>query len=243
MNKAYGFLVCLVFLGACVSSSPDRPQSESDTVSKATLDNVQLGTAYLQRNQYEAALQKLNKALDLDPNYGPAHTVMALLQERLGNMERAGVHYRQAASLDSEDAGAQNNYGTYLCRTGQSEEADNYFNLALGNPLYRTPEVALTNAGTCALESGNQEKSELYLRKALEYRANYSAALLPLAQINYDKGDFMNARAFLQRFESVSERNAQSLLLGYQIESELGDETRAGNYRDELLRQNPDAEL
>ena len=238
------FLTVLFFLSACVvtnSSGPDR--EDGDEVSKNTLDNVQLGTAYLQRNQYEAALQKLNKALDNDPDYAPAHTVMAVLQERLGNMAKAGEHYRTAARLDSDDAGAQNNYGTYLCRTGQPEEAQKYFNLALENPLYRTPEVALTNAGTCLLESGNQEKSELYLRKALEYRADYSAALLPLSQIHHDKGDFLNARAFLQRFESNEDDTVASLLLGYKIEAQLGDEVRVEYYRSELLKRNPNIEL
>ena len=245
MNKLpLALLPALVLLSACVTtSSGSSNRQDSDGVSQNTIDNVQLASAYLQRNQFEAALQKLNKALDNDPDYAPAHTVMALLQERLGNLTRAGQHYETAASLDSENAGAQNNYGTYLCRNGQAEEAQKYFTLALENPLYRTPEVALTNAGTCALDSGNQEKSELYLRKALEYIADYSAALLPLAQIHFDKGEFLNARAFLQRYESAGVVNVQSLLLGFHIEQKLGNEARAGYYRGELLKLDPDIEI
>jgi len=245
MNKLpLALLPALVLLSACVTtSSGSSNRQDSDGVSQNTIDNVQLASAYLQRNQFEAALQKLNKALDNDPDYAPAHTVMALLQERLGNLTRAGQHYETAAGLDSENAGAQNNYGTYLCRNGQAEEAQKYFTLALENPLYRTPEVALTNAGTCALDSGNQEKSELYLRKALEYRADYSAALLPLAQIQFDKGEFLNARAFLQRFESAGVVNVQSLFLGFHIEQNLGNEARAGYCRGELLKLDPDIEI
>lgn len=244
MNKTLVTGFCALFIvSACVTTGPGRTRSEDGGVSKATVNNVQLASAYLQREQYEAALQKLNKALDNDSDYGPAHTVMALLQERLGNMQKAGEHYRRAARLDSGDAGAQNNYGTYLCRTGQPQEAQKYFKMALDNPFYRTPEVALSNAGTCELDTGNQEKSELYLRKALEYRADYSAALLPLAQIHYNKGEFLNARAFLQRFEAVTDENVQSLLLGFRIEGVLGDEVRAEYYRGMLLSLNPDFEL
>ncbi len=246
MNKSPIVLLLAVLfsLSACVTTSSGYSSGvDADGVSKSTINNVQLGAAYLQRNQYEAALQKLNKALDNDPDYAPAHTVMALLQERLGNMAKAGEHYRTASELDRNDGGAQNNYGTYLCRTGRPGEAQKHFELALENPLYRTPEVALTNAGTCTLEAGNQEKSELYLRKALEYKADYRAAHLPLAQIHYDKADFLNARAFLQRFESTGDETAQSLLLGFKIEGELGDESRAEYYRGKLLKLDPDIEL
>jgi type IV pilus assembly protein PilF len=236
-------LAILILLGGCVSTNPNRSRANDGQVSQNTIDNVQLASAYLQRDQYEAALQKLHKALDNDPDYAPAHTVMALLQERLGDMQKAGEHYRLAAELDLENGGAQNNYGTYLCRLNKPREAEKYFQRALDNPLYRSPEVALANAGTCELESGNQEKSELYLRKALEYRADYSAALLPLAQIHYDKGEYLNARAFLQRFESAAEVNMQSLLLGYRIESELGNEGRVEYYRDELMSRDPEIEL
>ena len=247
MNRSYLIVFpLLLLLGACVttsSGSSNRSGGDVDGVSKNTLDNVQLASAYLQRGQFEAALQKLNKALDNDPDYPPAHTVMALLQERLGNMSKAGYHYETAARLDVANGGAQNNYGTYLCRNGQAEEAQKYFTLALENRLYRTPEVALTNAGNCALDSGNQEKSELSLRKALEYIDDYSAALLPLAQIHFNKGDFMNARAFLQRYESTGNENMQSLTLGFQIEDQLGDEERVEYYRGELLKLDPNIEL
>jgi type IV pilus assembly protein PilF len=51
----------------------------------------------------------------------------------------------------------------------------------------------------------------------------------------------MRARAFLQRFGSVGAWDEDSLLLGYRIESKLGDAKSANRYRLELLSLFPES--
>jgi type IV pilus assembly protein PilF len=112
---------------------------------------------------------------------------------------------------------------------------------AIKDPFYTTPAIALANAGSCALERGDMDKAETYLRQSLEYDNQLGSSLLPMAQISYAQGNYLRARAFLQRYQALGVMNEESLYLGYQIEKALGDEKSADKYRLELRNRYPDS--
>jgi type IV pilus assembly protein PilF len=60
-----------------------------------------------------------------------------------------------------------------------------------------------------------------------------------MANISYLQGSYLRARAFLQRYEAVGAMNEESLILGYDIEMELGDQQAANRYRQELMERYP----
>lgn len=64
---------------------------------------------------------------------------------------------------------------------------------------------------------------------------------MPMAEVSYRKESFLRARAFLQRFEAVSPTTRDSLTLGYNIETRLGDQASANRYRLELMERYPGA--
>ena len=128
---------------------------------------------------------------------------------------------------------------TYLCATGKGNEADKYFLAAVDDPFYTTPGLALSNAGSCALERGDLDKAETFLRQSLDYDSKLAGSLLPMARISYQQGSYLRARAFLQRYEAVGAMNEESLALGYDIEKELGDEQAASRYRQSLMERYP----
>ena len=77
--------------------------------------NTSLGQEYMNRGQYEVALEKLTRAIEIDPDYAPAHTVMAVLHERLGQTEDAGKEYLRAVKAAPDNGDVNNNYGVFLC--------------------------------------------------------------------------------------------------------------------------------
>jgi type IV pilus assembly protein PilF len=83
------------------------------------------------------------------------------------------------------------------------------------------------------------DKAETYLRQSLEYNVEISTSLLGLSNLNYRSGEYLNARAFLQRYESAEKETAESLMLGFQIESALGDQKAAKDFKRRLLEQFP----
>lgn len=230
-------LILTVLLMSCVST----PEKSEDSSRKAAETNTSLGRSYMDRGQYEIALEKLKKAVAFDRTYAPAHTLLGVLYETIGETERAGKEYKLALQYDPENGSVNNNYGAYLCSIGKGKDADKYFTAAIKDPFYPTPAIALANAGSCALSRGDLDKAETFLRQSLEFDNQLGAALLSMADISYRQGEFLNARAFLQRYQALGVMNAESLFLGYQIETELGDKKSADKYRLELLKRYPDS--
>jgi len=202
---------------------------------------VNLGVAYLRNGQEAVALKKLKKALSLDPNYAPAHNVIALLYERLGETKLAGEHFHKAVRLEPQNPYIHNALGSYLCKQAKYQEAEVEFESALSNPLYPTPWVAMTNAGLCAERAGEMGKAEAYYRRALSAKADYPQALYQMAKLSLAQHQPLHARAYLERYNGVAQESADALWLGVQIEQQMGDRGKANEYRNQLLTKFPDA--
>lgn len=233
-------LLAVVFIVACSSGASKQAKEESNR--KAAETNTALGRGYMERKQYEIALEKLKRAVAQDKTYAPAHTMLGVLYETIGERDLAEKEYELAVNYDPSDGDVNNNYGAFLCEIGKEDKAEKYFLTAVKDPFYTTQQVAWANAGHCLLQSGDLDKAEQYLRQSLEYDPTFAAALLPMADISYRKGSYLRARAFLQRYESVAAPNEDSLQLGYRIETELGDTDSAERYRTELMERFPSSD-
>ncbi len=239
MKLRFGLLVVVLVLSACASTSKLSGQDSEAT--RAANVNVQLGAGYMRQGNNEIALSKLQRALDQDPKLPSAHYVIAILYERLGEMEKADKHYRRAVELAPNDPEAHNNYGTFLCGQNRLKEADKQFHDALKDPLYKTPEYAYTNAGVCALKIPDVAKAEAYFRQALQVNPRFGNALFELAKLNFNRGNYLSARGYLQRHLEVSQRSPAAMWLGVRIERALGDKTTAESYAKVLMTDFPNA--
>lgn len=233
-------ILLTTLLAACASGG-SRDSDAADPGRKAAEINTQLGQGYMSRGQYEIALEKLKKAVRNDKTYAPAHTVLAVLYEQIGENELAGQHYELAVKAAPDNGDVNNNYATFLCRNGEGQGTDKYFQKALQDPFYTTPEVAMANAGSCALERGELDRAESYLRQSLGYDPEFPDALLAMAGLKFEAGEYLTARAFLQRYESAGAATADSLMTGYRIESQLRNPGDAAAYADRLLERFPDS--
>lgn len=231
--------VASLLLAACASSPPPEEQGNAR---RAAQTNTDLGRQYIARGDYEVALDKLKRAIAYDKTYAPAHTVLAFLYETLGDDAMAGKEYKEAVRYDPDDGSANNNYGAFMCASNRWNEAEPYFERALKDPFYKTPELALSNAGVCALNAGDLDKADRYLRQSIEYDENLPASLLALAKLNNQRQQHLNARAFMQRYEAVASHTEESLELAYRVERELGDEGAAERYRRLLVQQFPNSQ-
>ncbi len=236
------FSLVLLFSGCQTANVRDNTGDLGVQTAESPADiYVQLGLAYMQEGRYDVALRKLKHGIELDPNHAQAHNVLGVLYERLGETEEAETHYRKALRLAPKDPYIRNAWGSFLCKQGKYREADEQFDLALKNPLYETPWVALTNAGICARQIPDTKKAETYFRKALTLNKTFASALYQMARISLEKGNALTARGYLERYLSVAKHTPASLLLGVRIEHALGNEDTEASYRLLLQRKYPDA--
>jgi len=238
-----GLAVC--WLAGCATTSEEPvPRGGLDRVSpvRAAEINARLGVAYFERGQLELAMELLQTALSHDEQHVPAHVTLAMIHEQIGDERRARQHYRQAARLAPNDGGTLNSYAVFLCRNGEFDQAEDYFMRAVSDPFYGTPAVAWANAGACARRAGDPARASQYLRQAIELEPGFPDALYNLAEVYYQQGDAFRARAFLQRYEAVVEPEPGALLLGFQIESDLGNAGDARRYASRLEGGFPDSE-
>ncbi len=239
-DKVLILAIMLVILTSCASGGGQYSDSSSSGPSPAAI-NVQLGVGYIREGNYEVALEKLKKAVRLDPKNASAHTTIGFLYETIGDLDKAGYHYRKSSSLDPEGGETNSSYGQFLCKMGRWKQAQNHFDAALKDPFYATPEVALNNAGWCAMRVPDHERAEKYFREALDLRPKFADPMLPLAEIYYVRKDYFRARAFIQRYESVASHDMISLYRGFLVESALGDTKSATDYANRLKKYYPES--
>lgn len=237
MLRAPLLLLVAAVLAACASAPTDSRVSDKE----AARYNVQLGMNYLQRGDLESARDKLERAVQQDPSLPSAHSALGILYERVGDSRRAGEHLRRAARLEPDDPNMQNIYGGFLCRRGERREGIRHFEMAAANAYYRTPEAALTNAGVCARGIPDVEAAEAFFRRALDSNRNYAEALLQLAELSLERQQGLQARAFIQRYESIAATTSFSLDLGRRIELLAGNQGAAGDYAERLRREFPNS--
>ncbi|MEM9173268.1 MAG: type IV pilus biogenesis/stability protein PilW [Pseudomonadota bacterium] len=221
----------------CVTEEYGRVTKESPD--DAAAYNYQLGVEYLKQGKLQQARDRLESSVSQNPDNAAAHFTLAILYERINETNLAERSYRNAIRVAPDDGAVQNSYAIHLCGRGRYSDARKYFERAANNPLYGTPAAALTNAGVCMLEGDDDAAAERYFRQALAIRANYSEALLQLAALKYSTGNALSARAFLQRLFDANDPTAETLLLAWRVEKQLGDDIAAQDFAATLLEQFP----
>ncbi|HUQ53076.1 MAG TPA: type IV pilus biogenesis/stability protein PilW, partial [Gammaproteobacteria bacterium] len=173
------------------------------------------------------AIERLQRALAQNPRLVLAHSTLAVAYDQIGSVEEAETHYLRATQLAPNDGGAANAYAVFLCRTNRYDDAAPYFRRAADDPNYGTPEVALTNAGVCARDAGKLEAATENFRAALVRNANYGEALRNMMELSYQQRNFLQTRAFVQRYLTAQQPTAPVLWICFNVERELQDAAAA----------------
>jgi type IV pilus assembly protein PilF len=235
----------LVAIAGCQNFAPPTRNSATQGQASAGELNAKIGLNYLQKGNLDLARDKIEKGIRLDPNSSLTHFAMALFLERTGDSKRAEAHHKRAVQLDPQSGEAANAFAAYLCQNQRYPEADELFQRAVSNPYYDGATEALVNAGVCARKIPDAAKAETYLRQALQRRSTDQLALYHMAELKYDANEALQARAFLQRLDSIPnfQMPPEGLMLGYRIERKLANREQAESFRLRLKRDFPNSLL
>jgi len=247
LNKLAALLLTLL-LGAC-AQPPGADMSSSQQTSTSNVSEAQnrarihteLAADYYTRGQYAIALEELRDAISSDNRYAPAYTMFGLVYMELHEDKTAESNFRRAIELAPNESETHNNYGWFLCTRNRFEPAIAQFNEALRNPLYPSPERALTNAGICSLKAGNQTAAETYFERALKRQPNQPQALTQLADIYYRQGRYSEARTLLTRYFDDNQSSPAALWLGVRLARKMGDRNAEASYGLQLRKRFADS--
>jgi type IV pilus assembly protein PilF len=227
-------------LAACSSSSArdEEPSRANDPMAKLNPGQVYMekGVHYMEEGRYDVALKDLTRSVELDDDNSDAYNALGVLYQKLDDPAHADASFKRALSIKPDNFAARNNYGRFLCSQNQPAEAFAQFQQVIATKLYNQPWIPLTNAGVCANSTGRKTDAEAYLRQALEVEPDFPPALLEMAKLSRDTRQYLSARGFLQRYFSVAGPSPESLQLGIEIETALGNGQAAGEYSQAMRR-------
>ena len=222
-------------LAGCTSSGSQHPSKSQD----AAIFNTQLGVQYMNQGDLALAKEKLDRAAQQDPDSAAVHSARAMLYERMREPDKADGEFRTALRIAPNDPSIINSYAVWLCQQGRTDEGVKRFNQAAQNALYKTPDVAYTNAGVCLRAAKRDEEARTSFVKALQLRPNSAEAMFQLASLEFDHKEFAAARTHLDGYLGTYNETADLLLLGVRVARAQKDPVAAQRYARKLQMNFP----
>lgn len=215
-------------LAGCATAPAEHVSQASQGASAAQRAELrlQLASAYYQQGQFDVALQEANRAISLAPASGQAYGLRALVYAAQRKPLPAEQDFLYALRLAPHNPELSNNYGQFLCQTGRAAQAMGYFDAALQDSAYGTPEAALLNAGLCSLSLDDDRRAGAYFTRALALAPDEATALAGLVRVYYKQQDYRQAALYLQRLMpagTMESQPADVLWLGIKVQHKLGN--------------------
>ena len=241
MNIRWIAILVAGALVGCVSSDGSKALKREDPTDAAAKTNIQLGIAYLQQGNYTVAREKLERSLKQNPKDPDVHTSLGLLYDRTGEPKLADKHYQEALKLAPNSPDISNNYAIYLCKRGRVDEGVERFAAVAANRYYRTPEVALTNAGVCLRGANRLDEAQQRFAAAIKARPNYSEATVQLATLQAERGQLAEARKVVDTYLGAFRPNADVLFAAITVARAAKDKMSEEKYSRTLRLEFPDS--
>lgn len=238
-------LLFALLLAGCVSGTPARQDDELATSFDKTANQkrahirLQLAVGYYEQGQMSIALDEVKLALQSDPEFVDAYSMAALIYMNMGEARLAEENFARAIRLAPKDPDLSNNYGWFLCQNGRAHQSIAYFEAAIHNKAYQSPEKALNNAGTCSLILKDAAAASRYFNEAFRYDPVNPTTNTNLARINYEQGDIERAKFYITRVTKADVLTAEVLWLAIKIERKVGDRAAESSFATQLRRRYP----
>ncbi len=246
--------IALLLLGGCAAPQPATapPPRQPDplpppvklqeaTPQERAKLHADLGAGYYERGRMDVALEELNEAVKLNPSDPRIYNLFGLVYAMLGEDPKAEQNFQRALAMAPQDSEIRHNWGWYLCSSGRPREAIPEFERALANPLYKTPETALINAGRCSLAFGDVKGADNFFRRAQATAPNNPQAIYGVALVTFKLGRAEEARTWIRRLTQAPPVAPEALYLAMCIEKKNGDRSAEQSYISQLKNRYPDS--
>ncbi len=176
--------------------------------------HLMFGNRALRQGKVELAIERYQRALEINPRSPEAHRALAAAHQRLGRREQAIEHYSSALALAPDNPASHYNLGTILVEQGDDEQAMRHFQAALrlapdyDNARFNLAAVlarngrydeALPHYELLLSREGSDHAIRFYAAHTLQNLGKHDRANALLRQLVQEDGDRARARLALAR--------------------------------------------
>lgn len=230
MKNVFGLGLIIALTGCVTVTETAGNATQSDPTEMAEA-RIALGLGYLENGSMIKARENLEKALQHAPDYYRSQLSMAHYYEAVGENDSARKMYRTALSKHPKNGNVLNNFGTFLCKQGEYDTADQYFRRAVEQPYYYLISASYENAGLCALKAGKTDNAREYFKRAIDHDPNRLLSILQLTKMEIEAGDYTPARLRLMDLNQRYGYQKASLKLLIELEKRAGNSALEQKYQ------------
>ncbi|EJL6600928.1 type IV pilus biogenesis/stability protein PilW [Vibrio cholerae] len=221
----------IIALAGCVTVTETAGNATQSDPTEMAEARIALGLGYLENGSMIKARENLEKALQHAPDYYRSQLSMAHYYEAVGENDSARKMYRTALSEHPKNGNVLNNFGTFLCKQGEYDTADQYFRRAVEQPYYYLISASYENAGLCALKAGKTDNAREYFKRAIDHDPNRLLSILQLTKMEIEAGDYTPARLRLMDLNQRYGYQKASLTLLIELEKRAGNSALEQKYQ------------
>ena len=198
-----------------------------------------LGLIYYKTENYDLAIQHIEKAVKFNPADADAYYNLGNAHEAKGQLDEAITYYQKAIDLDPTFAEAHNNLGFALYSKGQLDEAIMYHQRAIElRPNF--PE-AYNNLGFALHDKGKLEETIRCYQKALKLNPHYPEAYNNLGLAFQDNKQLDEALSCYRKAIEIDQDFAEAYNnIGQCLYLQQGKVDDAMTYFDKAIQIDPD---
>ncbi len=174
--------VAVLAVSAALSRVQIKYWRDSQTLFRRALDVTRdnwlvhdnLGVILTQAGKMQEAMQHLEQAVRIKPDFAEAHYNLGTALSQVGRIDEAIAHYEQALRINPDFAEAHYNLGNALTRLGRIPEAIAHYEQALRiNPDYAKAHGKL---GIALDQVGKTEEAIAHYEQALRIKPDFAEA-------------------------------------------------------------------
>lgn len=215
---------------------------DESSTDQAARTHVELGGAYLTNHQFDLALDESKRALAINPQYAPAFNLQGLAFASMDQVDLARDVFHKAIALDPTNPDTHHNFGWFLCQQKNYAAAQEQFQQALAQRVYRGAVRTWLAAGICDAQAGNLQSAKALLAKAQALDAFSPVISINHAEVLYRLGEFKQAAFYVDRLNAAaSHTSPASLALAIKVHHALREESTVADLEKRLMAKFPES--
>jgi Tfp pilus assembly protein PilF len=201
------------------------------------------GVVYMEKGDFENALESLKNARNLDPNSSRIYNALGLIYYKYGMNDKAVECYLKSLELKNNAPEIRNNLAAVYLTLGEYQKAIEQCELAIKNKAYLSPSAAYFNMAQAYYFMGNLSQAKISYAKSLNNEPHFDRAHFGYAMVLKETNDMTNA---VKHLKTCIEINPEYVEAYYELGIILFDshaDDKARTFFQKVLELAPNSEI